>query len=102
MDILNTVFQEIQDQLGIKPNLIIKAVDGGADIAIKLVDEGGNVMRMSRFVCSVDLARRSTTEILLPLCGEVQDLLNAVRKAKSEMFYENLMDGVIPDDLPVN
>ncbi len=59
-------------------------------------------MRMSRFVCSVDLARRSTTEILLPLCGEMQDLLNAVRKAKSEMFYDELMSGAMPSDLPIN
>ncbi len=102
MDILNTVFQNIKDQLGIEPSLIIKAVNGGADIEIRLADEGGNVMKMSRFVYSEDLARHSVTAILLPLCEDVQALLNAVRKAKSEMFYDELMSGAIPSDLPVN
>ncbi len=102
MDILNTAFQEIKDQLGIQPSLIIKAIDGGAEVEIRLEDESGSVMKMSRFVSSDCLASQSTSEILRPLFEEIQALLTSVRKANSEMFYDDLMSGVIPSDLPVN
>ncbi len=57
---------------------------------------------MNRLVCSEDLARLPVSDVLQPLCEDVQDLLNAVRKANSEMFYDDLMIGVIPSDLPIN
>lgn len=96
MDHINTILNEIHEQLGLTASFEIQMKEEGGDISIKWQDEGGNKLRLSQDVSQKDMETKPLMEILSPLCDDIREILVAIQKERSEVFYRELMEGRIP------
>lgn len=97
---LYEVFTDIQEQLGVVPHLVIKPVTDGIEVSVRWKDEGGNNFKIGRMVSEGDFSRNAVCQVFSPICDDIQDLLYHVNRERSEVFFDELMSGAVPAELP--